>query len=111
MGLSTRLVPLPPNCGYTVAIALREKDQGGEISRGLGGQRWTAASPGTQQARKEEAASHAHDPSNGADMEGHGAIGKDLGGVKTLAVRKVQAGPFIMEVWLEEAQGKFAGSK
>ena len=32
--------------------------------------------------------------------------GKHLGGVKTTPVRAVEAGPFIMEVWVEEGKDK-----
>ena len=32
--------------------------------------------------------------------------GKYLGGVKTTPVRAVEAGPFIMEVWVEEGKDK-----
>ena len=33
--------------------------------------------------------------------------GKDLGGVRTTPVRSLEAGAFIMEVWVEEGRGKF----
>ena len=35
--------------------------------------------------------------------------GKDLGGVRTTPVRSLEAGAFIMEVWVEEGRGKFNG--
>ena len=35
--------------------------------------------------------------------------GKDLGGVKTTPVRSLEAGAFVMEVWVEEGTGKFSG--
>lgn len=34
-------------------------------------------------------------------------IGKDLGGVRTTPVRSLEAGAFVMEVWVEEGRGKF----
>jgi len=33
-------------------------------------------------------------------------IGKDLGGVKSTAVRAVEAGEFVMEAWIEEGAAK-----
>lgn len=33
--------------------------------------------------------------------------GKDLGGVRTTPVRSLEAGAFVMEVWVEEGRGKF----
>ena len=32
--------------------------------------------------------------------------GKHLGGIRTVPLRSVEAGPFVMEVWVEEGQGK-----
>ena len=37
--------------------------------------------------------------------------GKDVGGVRTTAVRKLEAGAFVMEVWVEEGVGKFEGKE
>ena len=33
-------------------------------------------------------------------------VGEDLGGIRTTAVRNVEAGEFRMEVWVEEGRGK-----
>ena len=35
-------------------------------------------------------------------------LGSDLGGVKTTPVRAVEAGEFVLEMWIEEARGKAA---
>ena len=32
--------------------------------------------------------------------------GKELGGVKTTPIRTVEAGEFLMEIWIEEGKGK-----
>jgi mitotic spindle assembly checkpoint protein MAD2B len=37
-------------------------------------------------------------------------IGSDLGGVKSMPVRSVEAGEFVLEMWIEEGQGKQASS-
>ena len=37
------------------------------------------------------------------DGEGRG---EDLGGVRTTPVRRVEAGEFVMEMWVEEGRGK-----
>jgi mitotic spindle assembly checkpoint protein MAD2B len=33
-------------------------------------------------------------------------IGSDLGGIKTVPVRAVEAGEFILETWIEEGKAK-----
>ena len=37
---------------------------------------------------------------------GNSRLGKDVGGIRTTAVRNVEAGEFRMEVWVEEGRGK-----
>lgn len=39
-------------------------------------------------------------------MEDEGGRGSDLGGVRTTPVRTVEAGEFVMEMWIEEGRGK-----
>jgi len=67
-------------------------------------QPWVAAEPGLQRERK-----------GGGDGDGEGKeggkTGKDVGGVKTTPVRSLEAGAFVMEVWVEEGRGKFEDEK
>lgn len=64
-------------------------------------QPWVAAEPGLQRER------------GGGDEEGKEGrkTGKDIGGVKTTPVRSLEAGAFVMEVWVEEGRGKFDTGK
>lgn len=63
-------------------------------------QPWVAAEPGLQRER---------DGGEGGD--GEGKTGRDVGGVKTTPVRSLEAGAFVMEVWVEEGRGKFEDGK
>lgn len=67
-------------------------------------QPWVAAEPGLQRERK-----------GGGDGDGEGKeggkTGRDVGGVKTTPVRRLEAGAFVMEVWVEEGRGKFEDEK
>lgn len=40
------------------------------------------------------------------DDGGRWERGSDLGGVRTTPVRTVEAGEFVMEMWVEEGRGK-----
>jgi len=95
--LHNDLAPLPRDCSFTVAIELRD-EQGVEAPIG-NPQPWVAAEPGLQRERE-----------GGGDGE-RGKSGKDVGGVKTTPVRSLEAGAFVMEVWVEEGRGKFEGEK
>ena len=43
----------------------------------------------------------------GKEMATESKWGKDLGGVKITPVRSLEAGAFVMEVWVEEGREKF----
>ena len=67
--------------------------------------RWVAAEPGLQ---RRKAGGHSEEV---GDIEGgESKRGKDLGGVRTMPVRSLEAGAFKMEVWVEEGKGKFQSS-
>ena len=79
---------------------------------------WVAAEPGLQYQRRGrggeagEGGRAAGEEGRGrgeGDGEGEGRIGRDLGGVRTTPVRRLEAGAFRMEVWVEEGEGKFGG--
>jgi len=98
-----KLLPLPEDCSFTLAIEMRDKD-GVEPPINKEG-RWIAAEPGLQRGRE------GTDTANAAVGTGSGRRrGKELGGVRTVPVRSLEAGAFMMEVWVEEGKGKFQAS-
>lgn len=118
---TSTLSPLPPNCTFSLAIELRAKPQG-EAPIGWP-QPWIAAEPGLQ--RKADAPKVGQVTGNFAESgsrEGgttrnttgldntEGGYktqkGKYLGGVRTTPIRHVEAGAFVMEMWVEEGKDK-----
>lgn len=97
-----RLTPLPPNgeCSFTVCIDLRD---GAEAPAGVSkeNQAWIAAEP-----KRDE-----NDSSNENGKEGSDSSNKSektsRRRAKTVPVRRVDAGEMKLEVWVEEAIGKF----
>ena len=78
---------LPENCTYTMAVELRD-----EADPPIGHpQPWVPSEPGLQTGEK----------------GGRETIGKDLGGVRSMPVRLVEAGDFVLEAWVEEGAAKF----
>ena len=57
---------------------------------------------GMSEDRNDEGTGNAEDPNKPYESQ----RGKYLGGVKTTPVRSVEAGPFVMEMWVEEGVGK-----
>ena len=95
-------MPLPDECGFTLAIELRDEEEGEEgvevpIEREG---RWVVAEPGLQRGGDVEMGL-------GGGGGGGSKRGRDLGGVRTTPVRSLEAGAFRMEVWVEEGRGKF----
>ena len=86
-------------------------------------QPWIAAEPGLQKERgggkTDDGSGDVASGGKGENEIGEGEQkgereagskkGKDLGGVKTTPVRSLEAGAFVMEVWVEEGTGKFSG--
>ena len=101
---SSSLAPLPENCSFTVCIEL--KDEVG-VDPPIGHpQPWIPAQPSLQPAGKKavEESEHSGDVSGGRVGKGKGS---DLGGVKTTPVRTIEAGEFLLEMWIEEGKGKW----
>ena len=101
----SRLRPLPEDSSFTLAIELRdEEDVEAPIWRGE--HAWIPAEPGLQRERQ-----RAGGGDEGREVfEGRKPMGRDLGGVRTVPVRSLEAGAFAMEVWVEEGRGKFGAS-
>ena len=105
------------NCSFTVAIELREdEDDGlGVVEPPIGREedkRWIVSEPGWQrppQRRGSDRDVHGDDDDEGGGGGGasSSSTGKYLGGARTTPVRKVEAGAFAMECWVEEGKGKF----
>lgn len=94
-----RLLPLPEDCSFTLAIELREEEGvGAPLGARQEERRWVAAEPGWQRG-----------PDDAVEFDGLGRSkkGRYLGGVRTTPVRSLEAGAFAMEVWIEEGKGKF----
>ncbi|KAK2759161.1 hypothetical protein FQN54_003261 [Arachnomyces sp. PD_36] len=103
-----RLTPLPPNeeCSFTVCIDLRD---GAEAPAGVlkENQAWIAAEP-----RRDDNDSGNDDgsPKEGSGSPSDNNNSNDQGSrsrAKTVPVRRVDAGEMKLEVWVEEAKGKF----
>lgn len=103
-----RLLPLPEDCSFTVAIEMREEDEvEAPISKEA---RWIAAEPGLQRDRQSNGKGKSTIGIENLLGENGSKKGKDLGGVRTVPVRSLEAGAFAMEVWVEEGKGKFKAS-
>ncbi|KAG8527522.1 uncharacterized protein KY384_007674 [Bacidia gigantensis] len=97
------------DCTFTLAIELRDDDTAeAPLHRGEGEGKWIAAEPNLQKERMRGGESGEAGSNEG--FEGRRKMGRDLGGVRTTPVRNLEAGAFAMEVWVEEARGKFEAS-
>ncbi|CZT11174.1 hypothetical protein WAI453_010908 [Rhynchosporium graminicola] len=85
----SKLTPLPENCTYSIAVELRDEP---EVEPPIGHpQPWIPSEPSLQTGERGESES----------------IGKDVGGVRSVPVRSVEAGEFVLEAWIEEGRAKF----
>lgn len=100
---------LPEGCTYTLAVELRE---GAEAP--IGGtekeQAWEVGDVGLQREEKREENIYGIEDSFTEKLDKgkrkEGRRGKDLGGARTNAIKLVEAGEFVMEMWVEESQAK-----
>ncbi|KAF2145558.1 uncharacterized protein K452DRAFT_349074 [Aplosporella prunicola CBS 121167] len=91
----SKLKPLPPGCTFTIAVELRET-----ADPPVGHpQPWIPVEPNLQ-ATKSGGRAAASSDNNGRRR------GEDLGGVKTMPVRAVDAGEMVFEMWIEEGKAK-----
>lgn len=111
------LAPLPPDCTFTLAIELRESADApiGVSVRNV--QPWIVAEPGMQKEQQRARRRQAAARGQGGGEEGAAAAavaeddegaGKGLGSVRTTPIRSLDAGAFVMEMWVEEGKGKLA---
>ena len=100
---SSKLAPLPDNCSFTVCVEL--KDVMG-VDPPIGHpQPWIPAQPSLQPADK-LAVKGVGGAGDGRGDRAGSMKGSDLGGMKTTPVRNVEAGEFVLEMWIEEGKGK-----
>jgi mitotic spindle assembly checkpoint protein MAD2B len=90
------LGPLPTNSSFTVCIELKPD---GEAPIDQSSTPWIPSQPSLQPNVKGQNQCV-------SDTTRSSTIGKDLGGVKTKPVRTLEAGAFLLEVWVEEGKAK-----
>jgi mitotic spindle assembly checkpoint protein MAD2B len=96
---AAKLSSLPADCTFTIAIELRD-DTKPRSDPPIGHpQPWIPAAPGLQRAEK-----RADEDRLANDVRPK--MGKYIGTGLTRPVRNVDAGPVIMEVWIEEGKDK-----
>lgn len=88
----SKLESLPRGCTWGIVVEVKE-DKEAPIGHP---QAWVPSEPGLQVQREE---------GNG------GRVGKDRGGVRSTPVRLVEAGDFVLEMWIEEGRAKFEGGE
>lgn len=94
-----RLGDLPNDCTYTVVLELKD-----EAPVPVGHpQPWLASSPGLQYRRE----ASGNEQGRRQQKASASSEGRDRGGVRSTAVRSVEAGVFLMEAWVEEGEEKF----
>jgi mitotic spindle assembly checkpoint protein MAD2B len=81
-----KLGDLPEGCTFTVVVELKER---AEPPVGHP-QPWVPSEPSLQTG----------------ENEGSERVGKDLGGVTSVPIRTVEAGEFVVEMWIEEGKAK-----
>ncbi|KAI9782755.1 MAG: hypothetical protein M1835_003947 [Candelina submexicana] len=91
------LGPIPEDCSFTVCIELKEKSEP-PIGHP---QPWIPAQPSLQPVGEDETTNTEEGPKHGRY-----AKGSDIGGVRTLPVRAIEAGDFALEMWIEEGRAK-----
>lgn len=85
------LAPIPTGCSFTVCMELKNKG----LSPLEHTQSWIPVQPSLQAHSIEDAQAHAKDH-----------LDSDLGGIRTIPVRTVQAGEMVFEAWIEEGKAK-----
>ena len=106
--LSNKLKPLSGECSFTIAVELRDQPTGeAPIKHSMP---WIPSEPGLQRASNTGPSEEVQDKSDTAAQDRSrppkARKGEYLGGTRTTPVRSIEAGPFTMEVWVEEGRGK-----
>jgi len=104
---SATLSPLPENCSFTIAVELKDR-----ADPPIGHpQPWIPAQPSLQLPAEDARPQGRSSESEELELSKNRSVrGSDLGGVKTTPVRNVEAGEFVMEMWIEEGKGKIQSS-
>ncbi|MCJ1425680.1 hypothetical protein MMC29_003580 [Sticta canariensis] len=107
------LTPLPPDCTFTLAIELRDR---ADVPIGVSVrnvQPWIVAEPKIQKeqqrAQRRRAAARGQgggEEAAAAAAEEKDGAGEGLSSVRTTPIRSLDAGAFVMEMWVEEGKGK-----
>ncbi|MCJ1353894.1 MAG: hypothetical protein MMC33_003881 [Icmadophila ericetorum] len=121
--LHSSLSPLPEGCTFTLIVEIKDDAEPPTEHPTA----WIVAEPGLQAASGASAGSSGlgyggggNEESSGSESGDEGGTrrrkkkkkkGRDLGGVRTTAVRSVEEGAFGMEVWVEEGSGKIGGGE
>ncbi|RDW69748.1 hypothetical protein BP6252_08768 [Coleophoma cylindrospora] len=94
-----KLDPLPEEeCTFTVAVELKDSETAEPPIDHLG--IWEASEPSLQPREKASATDNLDEGEHSKRKE----RGRDIGGVKSVAVRNVEAGEFRIESWIEEGR-------
>jgi mitotic spindle assembly checkpoint protein MAD2B len=97
-----KLRPLPEGCTYTVVVELKEQ---AEPPIGVSSTASLATSP--VNAYKHPQPWIPSEPSlQTGEKEWSTRVGSDVGGLKSVPVRLVEAGAFVLEMWIEEGRAK-----
>lgn len=102
------LTPLPAGCSFTVCIELKAD---GEAPVSHSSTPWIPSQPSLQPAATVVAEVGGakggdHGTANESRDRSKRNIGSDLGGVRTTPIRTIEAGAFMLEVWVEEGKAK-----
>lgn len=105
-GAGEKLNPLPEGCSFTLAVELGD---GAEAPLGHP-QAWIPVEPGLQRGDGGRGG-QGQEKDDAVDRRKKRERGEDLGGLKTMPVRAVDAGEMVFEMWIEEGKAKFESSE
>ena len=102
---TSQLKPLPSHCSFNISMELKDE---GDVDPPIGHpQPWIPVQPSLQKtgrkstSRDEDEEREVEDGKKGDEREGG-----DLGGVRVIPIRSVEAGVFRFETWVEEGKAK-----
>lgn len=112
-----RLSPLPADCTFTLAIEIRENADAPVGVKVGNRQPWIVAEPavqadGVQRLQQQHRRKNDWDDEIEEDGEtGVEGVGRGLKAVRSMPLRSLADGEFVLEVWVEEGKGKFGGEQ